>query len=336
MKGRGAGGRERARARESEQTGGDPVLDRLVAGNDLDELIREVDRRTAAGDWAGLVRLRDRSRAALDRGFQLWPAASLAEYRLALRAPGRWAAAVISEGAGWFAVGSLPEVAASTHTWADLAPHLAPGPLAGILAHERVVRGEDLRDAEVPFADVFDLPLALEAWEPPWPVATYSDTEVDAPRPPLPALHPVRLPAPGEPVKDPEAEAALLAVVAPWVTQSNGRAQVACVEGGALAAVAALGVVHGRAAELEPGEALAQLAWGAASGGAHGRRRGAAAGRNLAWGAAAALGGLGTLGERRWFAWADDTQPEVGWTLRLGVEDRAEAVGWALAATDRA
>ena len=69
----------------------DPVLDALIAGNDLDELVRQVDRRTDAHDWDGLVRLRDRCRAAVERGLQLWPAASLAEYRLALRAPAAWA-----------------------------------------------------------------------------------------------------------------------------------------------------------------------------------------------------------------------------------------------------
>ena len=102
----------------------EPLLDRLIAGNDLDELVREVDRRTDADDWDGLVRLRDRCRAAVERGFQLWPAASLAEYRLALRAPAAWAGAVVVEGAGRFALGPLAEVAASTHGWAELAPHL--------------------------------------------------------------------------------------------------------------------------------------------------------------------------------------------------------------------
>jgi resuscitation-promoting factor RpfA len=305
----------------------DDTLDRLVAGNDLDELVREVDRRTGAGDWDGLVRLRDRCRAAVERGFQLWPAASLAEYRLALRAPGGWAGAVVAEGAGRFALGPLTEVAASTHTWADLAPHLAPGPLAGVVAHERVVRGEDLRHAAVPFADVFDLPLALEKWEPVWPVATYDDDEVDARRPPLPRLAPVRLPAPGAVVDEPEGRAALLAVPAVWASQSNGRAAVSTVAGGALAAVAALGMSEARAVELESAEALAQLAWAAASGGAHGRRRGAAAGRHLAWECANALGDV------HWFAW-DEASPAVGWHLRLAAEDPARGVAWALAATD--
>jgi len=105
-------------------------LIRLIELGDLDELTRLIDRLGAAGDWDGLVDLRDRCRAALERGKQLWPAASLAEYRLALEAPGPWAASVLVPGAGRFALGPLSEVAASSHTWAELAPHVPPGPLA--------------------------------------------------------------------------------------------------------------------------------------------------------------------------------------------------------------
>jgi hypothetical protein len=117
-------------------------------------------------------------------------------------------------------------------------------------------------------------------------------------------------------------------VVAPWVTQSNGRAEVSCVRGGALAAMAALGATDARVAELETGQALAQIAWAAASGGAHGRRRGAAAGRHLAWACAGALGG--NEYPLRWFSGDDDT----GWKLHLAAEDPARGLAWALAASD--
>jgi hypothetical protein len=318
---------------------GDTVLDRLVAANDLDELVREVDRRTDARDWDGLVRLRDRSRSALERGFQLWPAASLAEYRLALRAPGAWAGAVVQDAAGRFALGPLTEVAASTHTWDELSAHLPDGPLAGVVAHERVVRGEDLRTAGVPFADLFDLPLALEEWEPRWPVATYGDNEVSDPRDPLPRLHGVRLPAPGALVDDPDVTGAFLAAADQWVTQSNGRADAIGVAGDARAAIATLAAATGleagsvRLDELEAGAALAQLAWAGASGGAHGRRRGAAIGRDVAWGCATALGGVDHLGDLRWFVW-DDGAPPVGWHLHVAVEDRERGLAWALRAVD--
>src|SRR5206468_2416016 len=102
----------------------------LVDLGDLDELVRHVDRLCDARDWNGLVDLRGRCRRALERGRQLWPAASLAEYRLALDAPGRWAASVLVPGTGRFALGPLSEVAASSHTWDDLAPHVPTTPEA--------------------------------------------------------------------------------------------------------------------------------------------------------------------------------------------------------------
>src|SRR5437870_1940030 len=135
-------------------------LSRLIELGDLDELTRHVERLCDAGDWNGLVELRERARAALQRGKQLWPAASLAEYRLALEAPGPWAASVLVPGAGRFALGPLPEVAASRHPWSELAPHVPPGPLAAVTAHERVVRGEDLRADDRIDRTVLELPLA--------------------------------------------------------------------------------------------------------------------------------------------------------------------------------
>src|SRR4029077_19711291 len=124
-------------------------------------------------DWDGLLALRDRARAAHERGRQHWPAAALAEDRRALDAPGEYAGVVIVEGAGRFAPGPLSEVAASTHTWAELAPHIAEGPLRSITAHERVGRGEDLSDDDRVDALVLPVPLALERWEPVYAVATY-------------------------------------------------------------------------------------------------------------------------------------------------------------------
>jgi len=87
------------------------------------------------------------------------------------------------------------------------------------------------------------------------------------------------------------------------------------------------------------------MAWAGASGGAHGRRRGAAAGRFGAWWTAAALAGLlddwpvatHEMGEAaadlEWFVW-DAGEPDTGWTFRLAVEDPAEHLAWAVTATD--
>ena len=162
------------------------TLAAAVEAGDLDELVRLVDRLCAARDWDGLAELRDRCHRAHElSGRQLWPAAAHAEYRLALEAPGPWAATVLVDGAGRFAPGPLPEVAASTHEWGELEPHLAlpPGPPAVLTAHERVLRGEDLTAAAVPGPPVLDLPLRLQAWEPSYPLAAYRAHEADFPRP---------------------------------------------------------------------------------------------------------------------------------------------------------
>jgi hypothetical protein len=310
---------------------------------ELEELLREIDRLAARRDWADLFALRNRARAAHERGKQHWPAAAFAEYRLALEAPGEFAGAVIVEGAGRFAPGPLAEVAASTHTWAELAPHLPPGPLVSITAHERVVRGEDLRDDERVDAQVLPLPLALEAWEPPYPLATYEHDQADFPAPDMPVLRPVELPAaPFESSADVDEARALRALVATWLTDSNGQADAVGVEGSALTAIAALGVTQGRVAEVTLADAMAVMAWAGASGGAAGRRRGMAWGRFLAWECAAELAGVdieddvgAAANELRWYVW-DTGTADTGWSLRLAVEDPEAGCAWALAATDRA
>ena len=98
-------------------------------------------------------------------------------------------------------------------------------------------------------------------------------------------------------------------------------------------------------APLTPAEAMALMAWTAASGGAHGRRRGMAAGRFAAWWAAAAVTGLlddfppdphelgDAVAELRWWVW-DEVGPRTGWSCRIAVEDPADGLAWALDATD--
>jgi hypothetical protein len=248
---------------------------------------------------------------------------------------------MIVEGAGRFALGPLAEVAASTHTWAELAPHIPPGPLAAITAHERIVRGENLEDDDRVDPDVLPLPLTLEAWEPSYPVATYRPDRADFPMPP-PVMGVVDLPpAPHEWSTDVEEVLALRAVVQPWLTESNGRADAVGVRGDAGTALAALGLPQVRMAEITAAHAVALLAWAGASGGAEGRRRGMAWGRFVAREAAAALAGLSAedpelpevLDELRWYAF-DDGGPSAGWTLRLAVEDPVDGYAWAIDARD--
>lgn len=314
--------------------------------SELDDLIREIDALCSQRDWDGLAALRDRCREALKRGKQFWPAASFAEYRLALDAPGDWARDVVSEaGTGRFALGPLSEVAASTHAWDDIA---GTGPQLAFAAHERVLRGEDLTGDAVVDRGVLEIPLRLEAWEPRYPVAEYKAYEASFPTPPPPPLGGFGdAVVPAETIEDPEGVRALVDVASVWTTESNGRAEAVAVLGDAAGAVAALGAPRVRLAALSPGDAMAWIAWTAASGGAHGRRRGMATGRFSAWWTVVALGGLlddwplsadevGELAhELRWFAW-DAGEPETGWGLRVAVEDPTEGRAWALLAADAA
>jgi hypothetical protein len=266
---------------------------------------------------------------------------------LALDAPAAYAAAVLVEGAGRFALGPLPEVAASTHTWSELAPHVTPGPVAALAAHERVVRGEVIDAATVANAEVLAVPLHLARFEAPYAVATYRDDKAEFPAPETPRGRPVEIPVSARAVDAGDVEIVLRDVVRGWTAGSDGRARVAAVAGDALAALAALGVTEARTAWLDPGEAIAMLAWAGASGGQHGRRRGAAAGRDVAWAAAAVLCGfeigetvdaesLGSAaGELQWCAWSAPDRSS-GWVLRLAVADPVDGLAWAVDAHDPA
>ena len=322
------------------------AVDRAVDRADLDELLRLVDGLCSARDWDALALLRDRCRRAHESGRQLWPAAAHAEYRLALEAPGAVAATMLVDGTGRFAFGPLAEVAASTHGWDELAPHVAPGPPAVVALHERVVRGEDLTAVTLPGPPVLELPARLEPWEPAYTLAEYRPHHADFPAPGLPAL--VSVVVPGAPARHPATAAgaaALRDLVAAWRIASEGRADATGVEGDAVRAVAALGPRHVRMAQLEPATSLALMAWAGASGGAHGRRPGAAAGRFGAWWTVATLAGTdgggeldpdlvgAALGALRWYLW-DAGEPATGWRLQLAVEDPARGLAWAVSAID--
>ncbi len=318
--------------------------------DDLDALVRQVDGLCAARDWDGLVSLRTTCLAAVERGHQHWPIASLIEYRLALRGPAELAAEQLVEGRGRFALGPLAEVAASTHTWDELARHLPDGPMRWVVAHERALRGDDLQALDA--GEHLEVPLVLGGWEPRYALATYHDDRVEAPRPPLPdslRTDPHRdLGAAADASSDEgadDAADALMEVVRGWTATSEATAAAVAVDGDAHGAIAALGHDAAVVVEVSGAEALAQLAWAGASGGAHGRRRGAAAGRSGAWWAAAALAGLDedwpphpddlgeAIAELRWFAW-EPGDPDIGWRLHLAVEDDLHGMSWALAVVD--
>jgi hypothetical protein len=75
----------------------DEDLDPLIDHADLDGLVRLIDARCETRDWEGLFRIRERARLATETGRQVWPATTLAEYRLALHADTKWAAKVLHE-----------------------------------------------------------------------------------------------------------------------------------------------------------------------------------------------------------------------------------------------
>ncbi len=328
----------------------DDTLDRLIQAVDLDGLVRLVDARCATGDWAGLLRLRDRCAAASrETGRQLWPAATLAEYRLALLAPPEWAATVLDGEAGRFTIGPLSEVVAVHHTWADLAPHLERVPVATFVAHERSIRGEPIDESSLDgLPAVLDSPVAIQPWEPEYPKSTYTDAGAEHPEPSVTApSRSVKTVHGATHVDDAATELAVRHLVEPWTSASTGRAEVVCVEGTSLDALGALGVREARIVAIDATEAMTSLAWSGASGGAHGRRRGMAHGRFSLWWLLGALGDLhdewpptnhdieSLLADLQWYRW-DAHEPPGGWRLQLAVEDASEGLAWAINATDAA
>lgn len=319
----------------------------LVEIGDLERLAERVDSLCFDDRWDLTVDLRDRCRAALSRGKQLWPAAAYAEYRMALDGPAAIAASVLGSPAEKFTLGPFAEIIASTHMFTELKPFLQASPASGIVAHERVLRGETINDAVWlgPYADVLAVPLRLEDWEPEYPLADYSPSRALFPAPQLTTRLGEGTGQTVREVKDPDTLRALRDLAHVWCAESNGHVEAVSIEGSASDAVATLGCRKHRVGRISSREALAVMAWVAGNGGAHGRRRGMAAGRQAAWWALTHLAGLGDeidvepheLGraadELEWSVW-DDGSPPTGWNLRLAVADPAENLAWAVTASD--
>ena len=316
----------------------------LIEAADLNALLRAVDGLCASRSWDELVELADECEEALDRGKQLWPIANHIDYRLALEAPAEYAAEVLTTDPARFSHGPLTEVAASTHTWQELAPHIEAPQLAAYVAQERVLRGESLAGDERAHPEVLDLPLEVLGWEPVYALATYKPTFVEVAEPwePRAALTKASR-QPGAELDELALGNALLDLVQPWTNESNGAARAVVVEGDAASAASHLVLERLLIGPLESEEAMQRMAWAAASGGAHGRRRGAAFGRFLAWYTATLLSDLAwppdppELGREvqrlRWHRF-DEGDPEEGWILRLAVADPQHGWAAAIAATD--
>ncbi|HEY5684662.1 MAG TPA: DUF6183 family protein [Acidimicrobiia bacterium] len=307
---------------------------------DTDALVRIVDAMCSRRAWDEIVALRIHCRAAVERGKQVWSIEENARYRLALEGPDDLAGEVVAEGPARFTLGPLPEVAAQSHRWSTLEPFLGSGPERAIAAHERALRGEDIDPSQVD-PHVLEIPIRLQPWEPDYPLAEYASDRAEFPAP-AEVPYEWRDLAAADRIGDDEVEDALLGLVTPWVTSSNGVAETAAVNGDAFAAVGSFGLRRAGFARVSPAAAMAWMGWAAASGGAYGRRRGAASGRFHAWWAAAALAGLDVppspdelgeaMDELRWYLWTDGVTP--GWTLRLAVEDPSHDLAWAITAVD--
>ncbi len=332
-------------------------LDDLIERTDLDGMLELCDRCFDTADWDGLIDIRDRARAAVDGGHQLWPAAHRASYLVALTGPPALVGMVIDDPSR-VSPGPLTEVAACHHTWVDLEPHLPEGPARSIVAHERVVRGEPV-DEFFP-AKVLDLPLRLARWEPSYCLAAYERDGCTVAEPSRPPLQPMAMGEGAHMLDDQDVLAAFTALAEEWSTGSEGQVTAVAVQGDAMGAVAAAvertadSDLRSRlddpsellAARISSSEAIALMAWAGASGGVHGRRRGAAAGRFGAWWVIGALGAMlddwppepSEIGDAaaalEWWLWSPGSHV-TGWALHLAVEDPESGSAWALAAHDR-
>jgi hypothetical protein len=134
-------------------------------------------------------------------------------------------------------------------------------------------------------------------------------------------------------------------LIGAWTTSSNGTLQVGAARGDETHALTSLGITSATLRALQPTQALSLLAWAGASGGAFGRRRGAAAGRDSAWWLLGALSGRsdqwplknGEIGDvlnsLKWW-WFDANESPTGWQLQLVIVDEKRGLSWAINARD--
>jgi hypothetical protein len=261
------------------------------------------------------------------------------------------AAVLADDSAALFAPGPLTEIAAARHTWAELRDVLEPGPLATIVAHERIVRGESLDDDPVleTLPEVLLVPTRLLDWEPRYALAEYDRTSHRFASPPpiefdgsVAALEAQTAGSARPATASPLVIEAFRELVGAWTAGSDGRADAVVVSGDEPAALGALGVRSARWRRIDTATAVAWLGWAGASGGAHGRRRGAAAGRAGAWWLLEELTGatthdaLGELAEGIVWSWWDAGEPDTGWCLQLMARKPEAGVTWAFTARDTA
>ena len=316
----------------------------LIYNADLDGLVRLIDDYCETRSWHDLLGLRDACKAAVANGRQVWPASTLAEYRLALLAPSEIAVQVVGEEAGRFTMGPLTEVIAQNHQWSELSEFLDPSPTSTYIAYECAIRGQKVDSELFP---ALESPCSLLPLETKYALAEYHDNEAKFFTPAIPEMgHAIAISETSAAViQDSEVSAAFHQLVNAWTTQSNGELQMSCVEGSVLDALSTLNIHEARLSLLTSGEALAWLAWAGASGGAHGRRRGNALGRDAAWWTIAALteqtsqwpisnDALGAAADSLQWFWWDANEPTTGWNVRLCVHHAERSRSWAISLND--
>lgn len=316
-------------------------LSDLIHRVDLDGLVRYVDATCSNRDWEHLIDIRDDARSAVNTGRQLWPIATLANYRLALHAPAHLAVHALDDTARTFMPGPLSEIISIHHTWDELEPHVDAGPDRSLIAYERALRGDDIHSDET---EALDIPLTLQPWEPRYVLATYDD---DGPHcdPPLLPSHLANVQSDHhldstdhalsdeKRIDDDETENAVRELFSAWTTESNGSVRVTVVDGSATDALSAHGIRDVRIEPLQSQHALSLLAWAGASGGAHGSRRGGATGRFGIWWLCAAITDTiddwplteieshEAFASLQWHHFASANVSRHGWNVQLVVHD---------------
>jgi hypothetical protein len=241
-------------------------------------------------------------------------------------------------------MGPLTEVIAQNHQWSELSEFLEPSPTSTYIAYECGIRGQRVDGELFP---ALESPCTLLSIETNYVLAEYHDNEAKFPTPAIPEMgNVIAVPtSSANVVLDSDVSTAFHQLVDAWTTQSNGELRISCVEGSVLDALAALEVQEARLSLLTSSDALAWLTWAGASGGAHGRRRGNALGRDAAWWTIAALTEqisrwplnneeLETaVNSLQWFWW-DANEPTTGWNVRLCVHYADQNRSWAISLND--
>lgn len=318
-------------------------LDQLIRRADLDELVRYVDSTCSARDWEHVLEIRNEARNAVNTGRQLWPIATLANFRLALWAPAELAVRALDDTARTFMPGPVSEIIAQYHRWEELDEYLSDGHDRSLIAYERALRGDVIPPYE---HQALDIPFALAEWEPEYNAPSYSDDGVvDA----MPSLH-TKWHACATRIADPiddDTTHSFTRLMEPWTAHSNGHARAVVVEGELEDALGALQLTNVDFSELTPDVALRWLTWAASSGGAHGKRRGMASGRSEALWLLATFTGLDETWPRsfnelgdvvrnqlEFFAFTATNHLDREWWLQLAIVDPHEGLTAAFIARD--